>query len=404
MALHNKTYIKREGYLQKASGFLHKDMIKFFTGQRRTGKSYLMLQLMDEIRDNDPDANIVFIDMELMAFGFIKNADDLMVYYQGQAKGNAYTYLFIDEVQEIKGFERALRSLLNEGKTDIWCSGSNAEILSGELSDRLSGRSIEIRVHGLSYLEFLKFHSLADTDESLEKYMKFGGMPNLASFPLDQDVAYDYLQTINSTVLLKDIVKRHQIRNVQVLENLIKFMADNLGSLFSVASISNFLKSQGQKISPSVLTNYISYFLDTFYLLRVPRVDVKGKKIFETNEKYYFEDLGLRNAWTAYQPMHINKMIENTVFKHLLHQGFRIFVGQMGNLEIDFVAEKPDMKIYVQCAYLITDEKTREREFGNLLKIKDNYRKMVVSMDNPSGGNIKGIEHIHLRGFLKTFF
>jgi len=198
------------------------------------------------------------------------------------------------------------------------CTGSNAQILSGELADRLSGRYIEIRIYGLNYIEFLKFHNKEDNTESLNLYMKYGGLPNLINLPLNDDVVFDYLKVINATVLLKDVVKRHQIRNVAMLENLIKFLADNTGSLFSAASISKFLKSQGEKLSPSIISNYLSYITDSYYLIKVPRSNIQGKKIFESNEKYYFEDIGLRNAWIGYQPMHIHILIENVVLKHLV--------------------------------------------------------------------------------------
>ncbi|MBI9036652.1 MAG: ATP-binding protein [Bacteroidales bacterium] len=404
MLLQNKEYIKRPNYLQKALTFMDKNLIKVFTGQRRTGKSFMMLMVMDKIQEIHPEAQIIFIDKELMAFDFIRNSEDLMNYLSEKVDKKKRAYLFIDEVQEIFEFEKVLRSLLNEGMTDIWCTGSNAEILSGELVDRLSGRYIEIRVHSLSFLEFLEFHSLKNANESLFRYLKYGGLPNLKNIQLEDNAVFDYLKSINSTVLFKDVVKRHQIRNVSILENLIRYLADNTGCLFSAASISKFLKSQGQKISASIISNYISYILDSYYLIKARRFDLQGKRIFEINEKYYFEDLGLRNAWVGYQPMHINKLVENAVFRHILEQEFEITIGKLGEKEIDFVSEKSGNKIYIQCAYLIPDEKTREREFGNLLKIKDNHRKMVVSLDEPSGGNIEGVDHLHLREFLSTRF
>ena len=404
MSVHSKNYIKRPVYLNRAKKYLDTNLIKLFTGQRRIGKSYLMLQLIDEIEQLNPAANIIFIDKELYDFEFMKTADHLVTYVNERLQTGVKNYLFIDEVQEIQSFEQALRSFLNLGVVDIWCTGSNAQILSGELTDRLSGRYIEIRVHGLSYTEFLMFHKLPDDNHSLDVYMKFGGLPNLINLPSDDNLIFDYLKVINATVLLKDIIKRHQIRNVAILESLIKFIADNTGSLFSSTSISKLLKSQGEKLSSSVISNYIGYILDSYYLIKVQRSDLQGKKIFETNEKYYFEDLGLRNAWVGYRPIHVNKLIENVVFKHLLQQGFAITVGSIGDKEIDFVADMSGDKVYVQCAYLLKNESTREREFGNLLKINDNYRKIVVSMDEPAGGNVSGIEHLHLRTFLTSVF
>ncbi len=400
MALFKEKYIARPEYIKKALPFLDKSLIKIFTGQRRSGKSFMMLQIMDKILEIHPKANIIFIDKELMAFNFIGNALDLSEYLKEQIKPDQFNYLFIDEVQEIIGFEKALRSILNESIADIWCTGSNAQILSGVLADMLSGRFIEIRIHSLSFIEFLNFHSLRNNNDNLFKYLKYGGLPYLINLSLEENIVFDYLKSVNATILLKDIIKRHQIRNVTMLENLIRFLADHTGSLFSAASISKYLKSQSQQISASILSNYIKYILEAFYLCKLQRYDLQGKRILEINEKYYFEDIGLRNAWIGYRPDHINKLIENTVFRHLLEQDYNISIGQLGETEVDFIAEKQGIRSYIQCAYLIPDESTRKREYGNLLKIKDNHRKIVVSLDEPSGGNVEGIEHMHLRRFL----
>jgi predicted AAA+ superfamily ATPase len=392
--------IIRQKYLNKALSFKGISLIKVFTGQRRTGKSYLLHMVADAIVQMEPHANIIFFDMELMEFATLNKATELYAQVKSKLKEGVANYLFIDEVQEIEDFEQALRSLLNEQVVDIWCTGINASVLSGELADRLSGRFVEIPVHSLSYPEFLKFHSVNNDNSSLQLYMKYGGLPNLIHLPLTDEVVFDYLKTINATVMLKDVVKRHEVRNVAMLENLMRFLADNTGSLFSANSISKFMKAQGQKISVAILTNYIQYALDAFYLTKVQRIDLQGKRHFETNEKYYFEDHGLRNAWIGYQPMHINKLIENIVFKHLLVNGYRMFVGISAAYEVDFIAEKDNKKLYVQCAYLMESEQTRQREFRTLLSIRDNFPKLVVTMDEPSGGNIEGVEHWHLRDFL----
>lgn len=392
--------IIRQKYLNKALSFKGISLIKVFTGQRRTGKSYLLHMVADAIVQMEPHANIIFFDMELMEFATLNKATELYAQVKSKLKEGVANYLFIDEVQEIEDFEQALRSLLNEQVVDIWCTGINASVLSGELADRLSGRFVEIPVHSLSYPEFLKFHSVNNDNSSLQLYMKYGGLPNLIHLPLTDEVVFDYLKTINATVMLKDVVKRHEVRNVAMLENLMRFLADNTGSLFSANSISKFLKAQGQKISVAILTNYIQYALDAFYLTKVQRIDLQGKRHFETNEKYYFEDHGLRNAWIGYQPMHINKLIENIVFKHLLVNGYRMFVGISAAYEVDFIAEKDNKKLYVQCAYLMESEQTRQHEFRTLLSIRDNFPKLVVTMDEPSGGNIEGVEHWHLRDFL----
>ncbi len=399
-----KPHIKRNIYIDRASPFLGKNLIKIFTGQRRTGKSYMLFQIMDLVEKSHPSANIIYIDKDVHDFDFIRTDKDLTGYVEKNLEPGKGNFLFIDEVQEIERFEKALRSLLVKGKVDIWCTGSNSSMLSGDLSTVLSGRYIEIRIHGLSYTEFLLFHKLADSGDNLGKYLKYGGLPNLMVFPLSDQVVFDYLKTINATVLLKDVVARYNIRNVNFLENLIRFLADSTGSLISTKRISDYLKSQKVVISPVIISNYLSYLASAYYITRVPRSDLQGKKIFETGEKYYFEDLGLRNAIIGYNPQDINKLIENTVFLQMIRMGFNVCVGKSGDKEIDFVCERQGEKIYIQCAYLLADEQTIQREFGNLLLIKDNYPKFVVTLDDFRGNTYQGIIHSSLRDFLQKTF
>jgi uncharacterized protein len=399
-----KPHIKRPLYIDRARPFLAKNLIKIFTGQRRTGKSYMLFQIMELIESLHPGSNIIYIDKDIHDFDFIRNDKDLLEYVEKNRRPGEMNFLFIDEVQEIEQFEKALRSLLVTGNMDIWCTGSNSSMLSGDLATVLSGRYIEIRIHGLSFSEFLIFHKIEDTAENLGKYLKYGGLPNLMVFPLTDQVVFDYLKSINATVLLKDVVARYNIRNVNFLENLIWFLADSTGSLISTKRISDYLKSQRMAISPVIIANYLSYLASAYYITRVPRSDLQGKKIFETSEKYYFEDLGLRNAIIGYKPQDINKVIENSVFQHMIRMGFNVYVGKTGDKEIDFVCERQGEKIYIQCAYLLTDDETIEREFGNLLLIRDNYPKFVVTMDEFKGNTNQGIIHSNLREFLQKTF
>jgi predicted AAA+ superfamily ATPase len=399
-----KPHIKRPLYIERARPFVNKNLIKIFTGQRRTGKSYMLFQIIELVEVLYPGSHIIYIDKDIHEYDFIRNDKDLIEYVEKNRLPGGVNFLFIDEVQEIEQFEKALRSLLVTGSMDIWCTGSNSSMLSGDLATVLSGRYIEIRIHGLSYSEFLIFHQLEDTSESLGKYLKYGGLPNLMVFPLTDHVVFDYLKSINATVLLKDVVARYNIRNVNFLENLARFLADATGSLISTKRISDYLKSQRMAISPVIITNYLTYLASAYYVTRVPRSDLQGKKIFETNEKYYFEDLGLRNAIVGYKPQDINKLIENSVFQHMLRMGFNVCVGKTGDKEIDFVCERQGEKIYIQCAYLLTDEQTIEREFGNLLLIRDNYPKYVVTMDDFKGNTNQGIIHSNLREFLQKSF
>ena len=399
-----KPHIKRPLYIDRARPFLAKNLIKIFTGQRRTGKSYMLFQIMELVEALHPGSHIIYIDKDIHGFDFIKNDNDILDYVEKNRRPGEMNFLFIDEVQEIEQFEKALRSLLVTGNMDIWCTGSNSSMLSGDLATVLSGRYIEIRIHGLSFSEFLIFHKLKDTSENLGKYLKYGGLPNLMVFPLSDQVVFDYLKTINATVLLKDVVARYNIRNVNFLENLIRFLADSTGSLISTKRISDYLKAQRMAISPVIIANYLSYLASAYYITRVPRSDLQGKKIFETSEKYYFEDLGLRNAIIGYKPQDINKLIENSVFQHMIRMGFNVYVGKTGEKEIDFVCERQGEKIYIQCAYLLTDDETIEREFGNLLLIKDNYPKFVVTMDDFKGNTNQGIIHSNLKEFLQKTF
>ena len=394
-----KTYIQRPIYLNKIKPFIDKDIIKVIVGQRRVGKSYLLFQIMDEIKKKYKQADVVYINKELNEFNGIKNCQDLLGYIKKNAKTKK-SYIFIDEIQDIERFEKALRSLKAQGKYDIYCTGSNANLLSGELATYLSGRYIEIKVFSLSYQEFLIFHKIKDSQESFLQYIKYGGLPYLINLELKDEVVYDYLKSIYNTILLKDVVARYKIRNVSFLENLASYLADNTGSLVSAKKISDFLKSQKIKISPNIVLDYLSFLVNAFFIFKVSRTDVRGKKFFEINDKYYFKDLGLRHSLIGYKQLDINKVLENLVFLHLQILGYKVAIGQLKDKEVDFVCEKQNKKVYVQVAYLITDE-NKDREFGNLLAIQDNYPKVVISADEMvEEEGYKGVKHINIRNFL----
>lgn len=395
--------INRSLYINRIIPFINKGVIKVLTGQRRIGKSYILLQLMDEIRISNTSANIIYINKELEEFRNIKTDLDLSTYVEAKLIKSNENYLFIDEVQDIEHFENTLRSLLASESCDIFCTGSNAKMMSGELSTYLSGRYVEFKVHSLSYSEFLEFHQLSDDDNTLRKFLTYGGLPHLARLQLNDEIAFEYLKNVYSTILLKDVVSRENIRNVVFLETLSNYLADNVGNLFSANNIHKFLKSQRVEISVNLIVNYLKALSNAYIINKVQRIDVKGLKKFEIGEKYYFEDLGLRNCKQHLEfATDINKLMENSVYQHLSLLNYQVFVGKMNNLEIDFVGIKGNQKIYIQVAYLLHDEKTKEREFGNLLKIDNNYRKFVVTLDSfSSETNYKGIEQIHLREFLK---
>jgi predicted AAA+ superfamily ATPase len=396
-----RDYIKRQRYIDRIGPFIDGDVIKVITGQRRVGKSYLLFQIMDEIRRRRPDADILYINKELHEFDHIRTHSDLTAFISDRPASEGRTCLFIDEIQEIEGFERAVRSLAAGGGYDIYCTGSNAAMMSGELATLLSGRYVEIRVYSLTYPEFLLFHNLPDAPDAFLKYLRYGGLPYLRHLNLEDDIVFDYLINIYHTILLKDIVARHGIRNVDFLERLTEFLADNIGNIFSAKRISDFLKSQKISTSPNSVLTYLSYLTAAFFIFKVRRSDIEGKKIFEIGEKYYFEDIGLRNAIVGFSQKHIGRLLENIVFMHLNAAGYRVTVGQAGDKEVDFVCDRGGERLYVQVAYLLPDEKTHEREFGNLLAVADNHPKVVLSMDDMiTDDNYKGVHHINLRRFL----
>lgn len=398
--------IIRQAYIDKIEKYLGKETIIVLVGQRRVGKSYMMKTVRDQKASN-PVNNIIYIDKEKREFDSIRNYQDLNQYIDEHFVASKHNYILIDEIQDITEFERSIRNFRTEPNTDIIITGSNAKMLSNELSTLIGGRYKEIYIQSLSYEEFLVFHQLPDNDDSLAKYIQYGGLPGLAKIGLEEDDAREYQMDIFHTVLLKDVIMRNRIRNVPFLENLVRFLADNTGKLISANSIAKYMKSQGESITSTVIINYISFLCEAYILHKVNRFDIHGKRIFETNDKFYFEDNGIRNALAGgTREGDIEKVIENIIYQHLIRLGYQVYVGQLQAGEIDFVCTKPDgQRIYVQASYIIADMATREREFGNLRAINDNYPKYVISMTPLLTRNDdNGITHLHLRKFLKEGF
>jgi len=394
-----KTYIKREKYIKKIKPFIDKSVVKVLVGQRRVGKSFVLFQIIDEINKINKKANIIYINKESNDFQFLKDYNDLLKYIKEKEDKKNKNYVFIDEIQDIEKFELAIRDLALKDNFDIYITGSNSNIFSSELSTFLSGRYVEIEIKSLSFNEFLKFHNLEKNKESLFKYIKFGGMPYLVNLELSDGIVYEYLKNIYNSIVLKDIICRNDIRNVDFLNRLIEFLSDNIGNLISANKISDFLKSQKVEISINTILNYVNFLNQTFFIQKVKRQNIIGKKIFEVNEKYYFEDLGIKNSIFGYKEDDINKVLENLVYNHLKNLGYNVFIGVLENKEIDFVAFKNDKKVYVQVCYLLFNKETKDREFGNLLLIKDNYEKIVVSMDQITS-DYMGIKNINILDFL----
>lgn len=398
----NMATIIRQSYIDKIEKYLGKEIIIVLVGQRRVGKSCMMKMIRDRKKADDCN-NIIFIDKEKREFDCIQTYLDLNDYIGEHFLSDKHNYILIDEIQDIKEFERSIRSYRTEPNTDIIITGSNARMLSNELSTLIGGRYKEIHIQSLSYNEFLEFHQLSDNDEALGLYIQYGGLPGLAKIGLEEDDAREYQMDIYHTALLKDVIMRNQIRNVPFLENLVRFLADNTGKLISANCISKYMKSQGESIASAAIINYISFLCEAYILHKVNRYDIHGKRIFETNDKFYFEDNGIRNAIAGgTREGDIEKVIENIIYQNLIRLGYQVYVGQLQAGEIDFVCTKPGgERIYVQASYIIADDATREREFGNLRSIKDNYPKYVISMTPLLTQNDNdGITHLHLRKFL----
>jgi len=398
----NKKSLLRPRYLERFKPYMGKDLIKVITGQRRVGKSVLLKQLADLYKSTWKDHGLIFIDLELPEFFKLRSVDECIDYIHAKSDGKEKTGVFIDEVQEINQFEMVLRGLNAEGRYDVYCTGSNADILSGELSTHLSGRYIDQTIHSLSYREFLEFHQIEDVNASFLRYIRYGGLPYLVNLPVDDDVVAEYLKSITETVVYRDVVRRYGVRNIPFLERLTEYMAGTIGSQLSATSISKFLKSQHINMPANQVLVYLDHCVKAYLLVRTPRYDIAGKRVFETGEKYYFEDLGIRNSISGFKHADTGKLMENVVGNHLRICGYTVKTGCLGNLEIDFVATRKSEVLYVQVAYVIPDETTAQREFGNLLTIPDNYQKVVVSMDEIPFENYKGIRHMHVREFLMT--
>lgn len=391
--------INREKYIDEILKFANNEIIKVIVGQRRVGKSYFTKQLINYISQKHTGKNIIYLNLELFEFSTINTPEELVQYIEKKSKQEE-NVVFIDEIQEIKNFERAVRHFFTKNY-NLYITGSNSSLLSGELATMLSGRYVQFRINPLNFSEFCKFHNLEKNQEAVNLFIKFGGMPYLKNLNLeDEEAVFTYLQNIYQTILLKDIVARYKLKNVDFLERLVLFLADNTGSIVSAKKIADFLKSQNMKISNSVVLNYLQYINDAFFINKIRRYDLQGKRYMEIGEKYYFSDHGIRNALVGFKSQDINKVLENVVFSHLISMGYKVSIGKIMNLEIDFIAEKNNNKAYIQVAYLLSDEKVIEREFGNLQKINDNYNKYVISLDQFRFDNMQGIKHLTLLDFL----
>lgn len=395
--------IERPRYLQAIENRLHRNMVVCLTGQRRVGKSCLLRTLAQKLRERG--GNVVFIDKEKAEFDHIANYTQLNAHIDSLLRDGADNYVLIDEVQDVEGFEKTLCNYYDRDGVQLVVTGSNARLFSGELATLIAGRCLTVHVGSLTYREFLAFHGMDDSDTTLRTYLNIGGMPNLRLLPHDDpDAAQDYLHSIYNTIVLKDIVQREKIRNLPFLENLARFVADSIGKLFSPNSIAKYMTHERESVSPEMVKNYMRTLTAAFLIDKVARWDIHGKQLLSVNEKYYFEDLGLRNILTsANRAFDIEKLLENAVYLHLRATGWQVNVGALRGGEIDFVARRNTERVYVQVTYLVATQETYDREFGNLRKINDNYPKYVVSMDPLiAAASDDGIHHVTLREFLMS--
>lgn len=398
--------ITRKYYADIVDSWIGKDNIVAIVGSRRVGKSYVVKDFIQR-HQNDKDANIIYIDKEKKAFKDIKTKDDLDAWIEDRFLKGKHNYILIDEAQEIDHFEESVCNWYTEEDTDVIITGNNSKMLSGELATLIAGRHVEVRIHPLTYSEFLEFHNLTDSDESLMTYLNYGGLPGLRKVGLDNDEqVWAYLTSVFNTIMLKDIIERHDIRNVPFLNNLIAFYADTTGKLTSANSISKYMKSQQEDVSSNLILLYRGFYAEAYLMDVVPRYDIHGKKIFQSNEKIYWDDLGLRNLKAeGNMDSYIEKVIENAIYKHLCFLGYDVKVGVLNAGEVDFVCTKPGKTVYVQASYIVAEQSTRDREFGPLEKIRDNHPKYVISATPLlTRRDENGITHFSLRKFLKDGF
>lgn len=385
--------IIREDYLSKIRPFIGKDIIKVLTGIRRGGKSVLLQQICNEI--NSP--NTIFLNFEDLGNQPLCEYHALHEYVCGIIGDNKDKfYLFFDEIQEVEGWEKAINSLRVKFQADIYVTGSNSRLLSGELATYIAGRYISFTVYPFSFAEFRRVNS----SYTFEDYIRYGGMPFLSSINFEHEMSKNYLQDIFHSVVLKDIVKRNNIRDVDLLERIIAYMLANVGRSFSATSISKFFKADKRAVAPETILNYLKACEDAYLLYRLKSQDINGKKVLRVNEKYYVVDHGLREAVVGENIQNIEIILENMVGLELLRRGYKVSVGRVGTKEIDFIGEKSGNKLYAQVCYLLKDEATIGREFGSLLEIRDNYPKVVLYMEGFFRGNYEGIPALKIEDWL----
>jgi len=399
--------IKRELYLEQLRPFIDKPLIKVLTGIRRSGKSAILMMLQEELTQRGiSDENIVYINFESMEYSDIDNAKSLYSFVKSKIANKLKYYILLDEIQEVKSWEKAINSFLVDFNADIYITGSNSKLLSSELATYITGRYIEINVTPLSFQENLEFKKILTGTDSTDihkefiRFMRLGGFPIIHTADYSHEDAYKIIKDIYASAILRDIVQRNHIRNIELLEKIVKYVFENIGNMFSAKKVADYFKNQQRKVDIETVYNYLDALEAAFIIYRVPRYDLRGKEVLQTNEKYFIGDQGLKYAVMGYKDRDISGILENIVFLELKRKGYQVYVGKFDDKEIDFVAVKKEQKVYVQVAYKLVEESTVEREFGVLLGIRDHYPKYVVTMEDFWQDNIEGIKHKNLAEFL----
>lgn len=394
---------KRDLYLNKLIQFKDKQFIKVITGIRRCGKSTLLKLFKEYLLENDVnEKQIIYINFESMQFDDIKDYKLLYKYIKEHIVENSRTYLLLDEVQEVVHWEKAVNSFLVDFDVDIYLTGSNAWLLSSELSTLLSGRYVEIKMLPLSFKEYMDFieKTSSDREKDFQLYLRYGGLPPIIELNNNFNMIQPFLSGIYNTVLMKDIVQRNIVRDPALLDNLVRFLADNVGNSISTKKISDYLTSAGRKTTSATIDNYLQMLEKAFIFYRANRYDIKGKLYLKTQEKYYIVDTGIRNNLLGLRNMDYGHILENVVYLELLRRGFDVYIGKIGSMEVDFIAVKANKKIYYQVSASILDEKTKERELRSLMSIPDQYDKILLTMDKPYAEDFEGIKWVNIIDFL----
>lgn len=399
--------ISRPSYFNRLLSFIDKPQVKILTGIRRSGKSSFLMLLKNELLSRGIAANrIIYLNLESMQYSDLDEARKLYTHIHDQIKEPLKYYILLDEIQEVANWEKAVNSFLVDFQADIYLTGSNSHLLSSELATYLAGRYVEIPVHTLSFSEYLQFKAhyspdfLQHNKAAFLSYLRLGGFPVIHTADYSEETAYQVIYDIYSSVILRDTVQRYKIRDVELLERVVKYVFDNIGNSFSGKNVADYFKSQHRKIDLNTIYNYLNYLEGAFIVYRVPRFDLKGKEILKTQEKFFVSDTSLIYSVMGYKDRMIAGILENMVFLELKRRGYSVYIGKFDDKEVDFIAEKLGNKVYVQVTYKMESENTVRREFASLLALKDHYPKYVVSMDELWKEAIEGIKHMHIADFL----